>query len=393
MANLIPKLTKRSVDALKPNGSDTLYWDSELTGFGVRIRASGRKTYVLQTRIGGRQRWYTIGKHGPLTPDEARATALEYLALAMRGVDPRDTYSRHAPAPRMNDLGKRFLEDYVAVRCKPRTQVEYRHAVETYINPAIGRMRVSEVDRKDIAALHHGMRNTPYKANRTLAVLSKMFNLAEVWEWRTDGSNPCHHVERYKERSRERFLARDETERLGAVLREAEPEMPAAVAAFRLLLLTGCRLSEIQTLRWDHVKDNCIELPDAKNGERLVPLGPEARAVLAKLPRIDDNPWVIPGKRPGTHLTDLQRPWRRIRERADLHDVRIHDLRHSYASRALALGESLTMIGKLLGHTQVQTTARYAHLARDSVQNAAARITESIGGNLMIENGLDQTGP
>lgn len=148
MANRIPKLTKRSVDALKPNGSDTLYWDSELTGFGIRIRVSGRKTYVLQTRIGGRQRWYTIGKHGPLTPDEARAIALEY-----------------------------------------------RRAVETYINPAIGRMRVSEVDRKDIAALHHGMRNTPYKANRTLAVLSKMFNLAEVWEWRTDGSNPCRHVE------------------------------------------------------------------------------------------------------------------------------------------------------------------------------------------------------
>ena len=127
---------------------------------------------------------------------------------------------------------------------------------------------------------------------------------------------------------------------------------------------------------------DCIELPDAKTGGRVVPLGPEAQAVLSAIPREDDNPWVIAGKLPGTHLTDLQRPWRRIRKRAGLEDVRIHDLRHGFASRALALGESLTMIGKLLGHTQVQTTARYAHLARDSMQTATSRITDSIGGNL-----------
>ncbi len=209
-----------------------------------------------------------------------------------------------------------------------------------------------------------------------------MFSLAEIWGLRPDGSNPCRRVRRYKENKRERFLSPEETERLGEVLAEAGSEMPSAVAAFRLLLLTGCRLSEIQFLRWEHVKDDCIELPDAKTGGRAVPLGPEARAVLADLPREKGNPWVIRGRLPGSHITDLQKPWRRIRARAQLEDVRIHDLRHSYASRALALGESLTMIGKLLGHTQVQTTARYAHLARDSIQNAAARITGSIGANL-----------
>ena len=209
-----------------------------------------------------------------------------------------------------------------------------------------------------------------------------MFTLAEIWGLRPHGSNPCRHVKRYKESKRERFLSAEETERLGEVLAEAESEMPSAVAAFRLLLLTGCRLSEIQFLHREYVKEDCIELPDAKTGGRVVPLGPEARAVLAALPREEDNPWVIRGKVPGTHLTDLQRPWRRIRARAGLEDVRIHDLRHTYASRVLALGESLTMIGKLLGHTQVQTTARYARLARDSIQNAAARITGSIGGNL-----------
>ena len=159
--------------------------------------------------------------------------------------------------------------------------------------------------------------------------------------------------------------------------------MPAAVAAFRPLLLTGCRLSEIKTLRRDYVKDDCIELRDAKTGGRTVPLGPKARAVLAKPPRIEGNPWVIPGRRPGTYFTDLQRPWQGIRERTGLEDVRIHYLSHSFASRALALGEGLPMIGKLLGHTQVQTTARCAHLARDTVKASAARSGDSIDNDLV----------
>ena len=382
MANRIPKLTRRAVEALKANGADTVYWDGELTGFGVRVRKSGRRNYVLQTRVRGKLRWFTIGQHGRITPDEARVAALEILAQAKMGIDPRDADAKRKAEPVMTELGRRFLEEYVPNHCKPSTQGEYRRSVELFIDPAIGEMRISEVERKDIAKLHFDLRDKPYQANRTLGVLSKMFSLAEIWGLRPDGSNPCRHVKRYKESKRERFLSPEETERLGEVLTEAESEMPSAVAAFRLLLLTGCRLSEIQFLRWEYVRDDCIELPDAKTGGRVVPLGPEARAVLTALPREEDNPWVIRGKVPGTHLTDLQRPWRRIRERAELEDVRIHDLRHSYASRALALGESLTMIGKLLGHTQVQTTARYAHLARDSIQNAAARITGSIGGNL-----------
>ncbi len=388
MAN---RLTKRTVDALKANGSDAVYWDGDLTGFGVRVRKSGRKTYVLQTRIDGRLRWFTIGPHGPLTVDEARTNALEILALARKGIDPREKPA--APEPVMSDLGKRFLENYVPDHCKPSTRGEYRRSVELFINPAIGTLRVSEVQRKDIAELHHGLRKTPYQANRTLGVLSKMFSLAEVWGWRPDGTNPCRHVKRYREHKRERFLSEEETVRLGEVLRDAEEEMPSAVAAFRLLLLTGCRMSEIRDLKWEYVKEDFIELPDAKTGGRIVPLGPEARAVLDALPRTGDNPWVIAGRLPGSHLTDLQQPWRRIRARAGLEDVRIHDLRHSFASRALALGESLTMIGKLLGHTQVQTTARYAHLARDSIQTAAARITGSIGGNLTGETEPERPQP
>ncbi len=384
MAKRSSKLTKRAVDALKPNGKDAVYWDSELTGFGVRVRKSGRKHYVVQTRLNGRLRWFTIGQHGPFTPDDARTEALQILAGARKGTDPATVRATSPAAPVMSDLGKRFLEEYVATHCKPTTREEYARRVRLYINPTIGTVKVAAVARQDIAKLHHAMRDVPYQANRTLAVLSKMFSLAEVWGWRADGSNPCRHVKVYKERPRERFLTPEETDRLGEVLHEAEVEMPSAVAAIRLLLLTGCRLSEIPTLRWEYIRAGCIELPDTKTGRRAVPLGPAARAVLDGLPREDGNPWVIAGKLPGAHLTDLQRPWRRIRARAGLEDVRIHDLRHSFASRALALGESLTMIGKLLGHTRVQTTARYAHLARDSMQSAAARVTESIGGNLRV---------
>ena len=253
MANRIPKLTKRAVEALKANGADTVYWDGELTGFGIRVRKSGRKNYVLQTRVDGKLRWFTIGQHGRVTVDEARAAALEILAATKKGIDPRDANAKREAEPVMAELGRRFLEEYVPVHCKPSTQGEYRRSVALFIDPAIGDMRISEVQRKDIAKLHHDMRDKPYQANRILGVLSKMFSLAEVWGLRPDGSNPCRHVKRYKERNRERFLSPEETERLGEVLREAEDEMPSAVAAFRLLLLTGCRLSEIQFLRWEYV--------------------------------------------------------------------------------------------------------------------------------------------
>ena len=222
--------------------------------------------------------------------------------------------------------------------CKPSTQGEYRRSVTLFIDPAIGEMRIAEVERKDIAKLHFDLRDKSYQANRTLGVLSKMFSLAEIWGLRPDGSNPCRHVKRDNENKRERFLSPEETERLGEVLREAESEMPSADAAFRLLLLTGCRLSEIQFLRWEHVKDECIELPDTKTGGRVVPLGPESRAVLADLPCEDGNPWVIRGKLQDSHFTDLQRPWRRIRQRAGLEDVRIHNLRHCVCFKGAGLG-------------------------------------------------------
>ena len=381
------KITKRMVDQLKVDGADRFYWDSDLPGFGVRVRGSGRKYYVVQFRADGRVRRMTLGRHGAIPTETARRRAMAAIVGAKGGVDPAAARDTGRKAITMKQLGKRFLEDYVPDHCKPSTAYEYGRSVNFFINPRIGSRKVKDIQRSDIAELHLALRQTPYQANRTLGVLSKLFNLAEMWGLRPDGSNPCLHVKRYKEEKRERFLSAEEIARLGRVLDETlrdGSETRSAVVAIRLLMLTGCRLSEIQKLRWKHVdlKAGELRLPDSKTGGRAVPLAPSAVRLLESLPRDAENPWVIAGKKPESHLTDLQHPWRRIRARAELDDVRIHDLRHSFASRALALGEGLPMIGKLLGHTQVQTTARYAHLARDTVKASAARIGDSIDSDL-----------
>lgn len=203
-----------------------------------------------------------------------------------------------------------------------------------------------------------------------------MFSLAILWGVRTDNVNPCRGVKRYKEQKRERYLTTEEHQRLGKALDDARSAMPEAVNAFQLLLLTGCRLREIQRLKWEYVflDEGVIRLPDSKNGARTVQLGESAVGLLKSIPMIAGNPYVITGRKDGGHLTDLEKPWRRIRKEAGLVDVRIHDLRHSFASDALELGEDLIMIGKLLGHRDLKSTARYAHLKKEPIQRAVKEI-------------------
>lgn len=382
----MPKLTKRTVDALQPQEADYFVWDSEIKGFGVRIMCSGAKTYQAQYRKGGRTRRVSLGRHGNITAEQARLKAREVMGLVAQGENPAEEIAQHRRAPTVAALCDRFFEAHVLERCKPSTQAEYRRALDLFVKPAIGAFKVVDVERRDIAALHHKARATPYQANRTLGVLSKMFNLAEVWGLRPDGSNPCRHVPKYREEKRERYLTTEELQRLGAVLGEVEAdgsESPYLVTAFRLLILTGCRLGEIQTLKWDYITPRGMELPDSKTGARRIPLPPAAREVLAALPPVPGNPYVIAGTLAGRHATDFQYPWRRIRARAGLPDVRIHDLRHTYASNAVSSGMTIQMVGRLLGHSQLQTTMRYAHLADDPVNRAAeenaARLSAAIG--------------
>ena len=244
-------------------------------------------------------------------------------------------------------------------------------------------MAVPEITRADVAKFHHDLRHIPYQANRCLEVVSKMFGLAEMWGLRPDGSNPRKHIRKYPEEKRERFLSAAELRRIGEVLREMESErveLPSAILAARLLILTGCRLGEIMTLKWDYIDfdERALRLPDSKTGKKVVHLGTPAVEYLHHAQRIEGNPWVITGTLTGKPLSDLQPFWQRVRARAGVKDVRIHDLRHTFASTAVASGQGLPMIGKLLGHTQVQTTARYAHLAAEPVKIAADAVATSL---------------
>jgi len=394
----MPKLTKRFIDSLKPGTADLVHWDDGLAGFGVRIRPSGRKSYIVKCRCRGRQIKMTIGTHGPITVEQAKIKAREIIAEAKAGSDPSAEYSRMRRSPTMKELGQRFLDEYVPTHCRATTEREYRRSVELFINPRIGTRKVIDIERADIAKIHHDLSDKQYQANRTLGVLSKMFNLAEIWGLRRDGSNPCRHVKKYKEVRHERFLSDEEYRRLGEALRKAKvekSETQSAIDAIWLLMLTGCRLNEIMSLKWDYVDLGARELrlSDSKTGPKTVYIGEAAIERLKAIKRLDDNDYVITGKNPGEHLTDLQHPWRRIREKAGLHDVRLHDLRHSFASRGLLVGEGLPMIGKLLGHTQVQTTARYAHLANDPIKSAADRIAEKISGTANGNGGEHSESP
>ena len=381
------KLTKRAVDALSVDSGDTVVWDRDLPGFGVRVHATGRKMWCVQARTprGGPKR-VALGAFGEMTPDEARRMAVEVIDRIRQGLDPLP--EPPAPEPTVADLAERYMEAHVRVNCRPGTVETFGRVVRFYIVPELGGLKLSEVDRSHVSALHHAMRDRPSQANATVMVLAKMFRLAEAWGMTPPRRNPCRSVRRYKETPRERFLVPEEYRRLGNVLDEAEADgsvFPSAIPAIRLLLLTGCRKSEILTLKWDDVDRTAgeLRLTDGKTGWRSVPLTPAAEHVLASIPRIEGNPWVITGQNPRDHLKNLDAIWLRLRERAGLKDVRIHDCRHSYASRALALGEGLSMIAALLGHRKVTTTARYAHLAQDTEKASAAKVGGSIGADIL----------
>jgi len=376
------KLTKRSVEALEPRDKEYGVRDSELKGFGIRVMPSGRKTYQVQYRAAGRTRKFKIGVHGAITADEARKEAKRLLSDVAFGGNPSEEKRLFRDAPYIKDICDRFIEGHVEVRLKPNTQRQYKIIVEQVIKPRLGMYKAEALTRADVSKLNHDLRGTPTQANRAMAVLSKIMTMCEEWGLRTEGTNPCRYVKKYKENKRERYLSEDEVKTLGETLATSEQEgleTPYVVAAFKLLMLTGARLGEIQTLKWEYVRDNCLMLPDSKTGAKKVYIGPEAKHLLDNLPRKDDNPYVIAGINPGEPMNDLQKPWRRVRKRAGLEDVRIHDLRHTFASFMVSAGHSLPMIGKLLGHSQPQTTARYAHLADATMHEVADSMSGAIG--------------
>jgi integrase len=401
------RIAKRSVDALEAREERYSVWDTEIAGFGVRVAPTGRKTYVLKYRTGGgragRVRWGIIGQHGTVTPDQARAVARRWAAEVVTGGDPAGERLEARAAPTVAELLDRYLDEHVTRHNKPSTVRSVRSLVESLVRPKLGHLKVEKVTVADVQKFHAALADRPYTANRAVAALSKAMALAEDWRMRPANSNPCARVRHYREKTRERFLSLEEFGRLGAVLVAAEAgpiEVPddqgrpalhlvnrEAIRAIRLLIFTGARRGEILDLKWRDVdlEAGRASLPDSKTGKKVVQLPAPAVQVLSEIlaERGSATGYVIrggDGSDPERPLVEIKRPWQLIRRAAGLEELRLHDLRHAYASIAVASGLSLPMIGALLGHREVRTTARYAHLADDPQKAAADLVSSTIAG-------------
>ncbi len=376
------RLTQTFVDAVQPRAEGLTYWDHEIPGLGVKVSSKGRKTYIFKYRVaggrGGQQRKPTIGVHGAITCHQAREIARKWHAAVRLGGDPSGERRNMRDTPTISDLCERYLSDHARLKKKPKSVLGDESAILRQIKPALGSMKVNAVHRTDIERLHKSMRRTPTYANRIIALLSKMMTLAERWSLRPSHTNPCRGIERYAEKARERFLTVEELARLESALQVAEPTVAALI---RLLWLTGARRGELQTLRWDWVEleNQRLRLPDSKTGAKVIVLGDEAAALLRSIPRVDGNPFVFVGVKPQRHIVSVGQVWGRVRIRAGLPDVRMHDLRHTFASLAVANGASLPMIGRLLGHRNTSTTARYAHLLDEPLRHIANGVARSAG--------------
>jgi integrase len=304
---------------------------------------------------------------------------LALLARIRAGGDPLAERDRQRGAITVAQLIDAFDHQHVSAHCKPNTASAH-HVALSRLREAHGALPAVELTRAHVTSMHRDMGDTPYSANRFQAVVVSLFSWAQRQGLVPEGhANPASGIKRFKEQVRERLLSVDELARLGAALRETDID-PFVVAAIRLLILTGARLREILHAQWQHVdlERGAIFLPDSKTGKKPIYLNTAALAILAKLPRFEDNPHIIPGSRAGQPRSDLNKPWSTVTKAAGLDGLRIHDLRHGFASIGAAASLGLPIIGKLLGHSQAATTQRYAHLAADPMISAANVIGATI---------------
>ena len=368
-------LTDARVIALKPRRTAYDIRDAKLRAFGVRVLPSGSKRFFVHCQHRGQRVWKIVGDAGAVSVIEARSSAVETLASIRRG----------EPAPVLPDetlfeaVAGTVFKRYERL-WKPRTLVVNRSYLKKQILPHFAGRRIADIDRRDVRNWFASLRATPVAADRSMPVLSVIMKEAEAMGLRPDDSNPCQGVRRYRRKGRERFLSDEELRRLSRTLSRWSGRHPRQVAAIRLLLLTGCRKSEILTLRWSEYRDGHLFLRDSKTGPRTVWLSEPARKILDSFDRTGH--WIFPGprgNRPASrHWLDCF--WWRLRAEAGLVDVRLHDLRHSYASIALRQGETVLAIGKLLGHADPETTLKYTHPA-DAAATEAAETMGTILGN------------
>ena len=392
------RLTKRIVDAAQSGPKDSFLWDSEVIGFGLKLNIKGRKTYVVQYVIGGRSRRYTIGPHGsPWTVETARERAKVLLGRVADGEDPQGAKILDRDAMTVAQMCELYLTEGLATR-KPTSVATARADLDNHVKPRIGTRRAADITPEDIDRLlleiaeGKTARRTPTgkkrgvsrvrggkgAANSAISTLGAAFGFAIRRRVRPD--NPVRGVRKFRERKLERFLSPAELARLGEALAAAESlgvESPFAIAAIRLLVLTGARRNEILGLEraWIDTHNSCLRLPDSKTGAKVIHLGEAALEVIQAIPEIVGNPHLLPARGGTGHLKDIQSAWERIRDAAGLSDVRLHDLRHAFASLGVGNGDTLFVVGALLGHRSPQTTHRYAHLADHPLKSAADRIS------------------
>jgi integrase len=396
------RIAKRTVEEIVPQNRDAYLWDTDLSGFGVKISPKGARIYLVQYRAGGRKaptRRVTIGRHGsPWTADQARQEAKRILGLVATDHDPAEDKAKVRKDLNVGELCDLYLNEGCHTK-KASTIATDKGRIERHIKPLLGKKRLGAITKADIQrfmndvaagktaaniktgprgrAIVEGGKGT---ATRTLGLLGGIFSFAVDRGMRQD--NPVRGIKRFADKKNERFLSPEELARLGKVLQKAleDGENATAIAAIRLLILTGCRKSEILGLKreWIDWERGYLRLPDSKTGAKIVPMGAPALELLASLPVIEGNPYVLPSLPREGHYVGLPKVWEKIREKAELGDVRLHDLRHSFASTAAASGDSLIVIGALLGHKDTATTSRYAHLTNDALRMAATRTANHI---------------
>jgi len=371
-------LTKRAIDGLEQTDTRYFAWDDDPKGFGVRVAPGGRKTFVVDyVTESGRRRRPAIGVYGELTVDQARKKARRILAAVSDGADPLAEKQEKRSGLTVKEFSELYTKE-MKPKKRPASQRMDEMNLRLHILPNIKSLKIADVNRQDVASMHSKMSDKPVQANRVLALLSHMLNTAQDWGYRPEGTNPCRHVKKYKEETRERYLTPDELKTLGEVLKAKEAKSASCVRAVRLLLLTGMRRDEVLTLKWEYVdlRQCVINLPETKTGKRTVPLGGAAVRLLKDAPT--DNEWVIPStRRKGRHLVNLNDFWLDVREKAEIEDVRLHDLRHCFGSFGAQAGLSVPLVAGLLGHKEWRTSQRYAH-----VDPALAHAADLVSGEI-----------
>ncbi len=385
----MPQLTKAVIDRSPNKPKDYIIWDDVIAGFGCRIYPS-KKTFVYSYRspINKKSSCIKIGVYGSITVDEARTQAKKFAhSVQIEKIDPKelkkDKEVEAQQSVLFEDFWKVFTEKYIKQHHKPSTIKMASYIIKLHILPFFGKKPIAEIKRKDVFAFKDSMDHIKGSCTKCLRLLSVAFNQAELWEYRPQNSNPCRGVPKTPEKKMENYLTDEQLERLKNVLIAKEVTAlasPYTINAFRLIIYTGCRKGEILSLQWEEVDliHSCLRLKDSKTGKRVIPLNDIAKGVILNIEKQKNNPYVFCGDKPGTHLVAVQKTWERIRKQAGIPHVRIHDLRHSFASFAITNGGvDLIELKDLLGHKSVTTTERYIHLTNKKLLDATNNIFQN----------------